>query len=186
MAHKLIKIFKNNYVVDRYDMDSKKMDAMDADKVINDNGAEAFIMHKTYAKDISLETNVIDLSEPEKGRNYNVDYSFTADKKGNFIEVDFGARISIKKTDKILCILEIVQTALFTIKCKTDTPEELYAKIITIHCPIIVFPYLKQNLENILSRSPLKITEFYIEPIDFVAAAINAAKMKDEAVQGII
>ena len=80
----------------------------------------------------------------------------------NYYEVILEMNIVGKWKDKFLYVLNITYGGLFTIKGHT---EEEQKRALGVECPLLLFPYVQQNVTTITSQSGLHPA--CIQPINF-------------------
>ncbi|MCB1614720.1 MAG: protein-export chaperone SecB [Pseudomonadales bacterium] len=141
-----------------------------------------FQVQRIYAKDISYEAP----QGPEAFRSttspkISQDITTTStriDDNGNY-EVVLGATITAKVDDKVLFLCEVHQAGIFLIK---GVSEEQCKQIISTHCPTMLFPYLRETVDNLLVKGTFPA--LMMPSINFDALyhqALEADKEKNKA-----
>ena len=78
-------------------------------------------------------------------------------------EVDVNATITAKLKEKVYFLLEVKQSAIFEI---SNLPEEQLQPVLNIVCPSMIYPYLRSNVADLLTRAslpPLHLAEMNFE-----------------------
>lgn len=95
-------------------------------------------------------------------------------------EVQVNVSLTARLNDKVFFILEIKQSGIFEI---SNMPEEQLGPVLNIICPSMIYPYLRANVSDLLTRAtlpPLHLTEVNFEQFyqDQLAAANNTATVQ--------
>ena len=80
-------------------------------------------------------------------------------------------RVYLKDGDDTIYIVEAEQAGLFNIKGFT---EEQLPQILNITCPGILFPYLRETLDNVVTKG--SFPALLLPPINFDALFANAVQ----------
>jgi preprotein translocase subunit SecB len=129
-------------------------------------GAVHFSIDKIYVKDLSLE-------------NPGAPKSFTSQEapqievglrtKGEQIDPDMyecvlTITLTAKTGDKTLFLVEASQAGVFTIR---GIPQEQLQPVLAIHCPTVLFPYIRETLADAVGRAGFP--PVHLAPINFEA-----------------
>ncbi|MDG2017865.1 MAG: protein-export chaperone SecB [Porticoccaceae bacterium] len=141
-----------------------------------------FSIQRVYLKDLSFETPQGPAAfkkklQPKVSQDLNT--------KSNQVEegiFEVALRVTITMTDDedTIYIVEAEQAGLFNIKGFTD---EQLPQILNTTCPGILFPYLRETLDNVVTKG--SFPALLLPPINFDALFANAVQQAAaEANQG--
>jgi preprotein translocase subunit SecB len=131
-----------------------------------DSAATTFSIEKIYVKDLSLE-------------NPGAPQSFMSQQppqieiglrtRGEQIEPDvyecvLTVTLTAKTGDKTVFLVEASQAGIFTIK---GVPADRLQPVIAIHCPTVLFPYIRETLADAVTRAGFP--PVHLAPINFEA-----------------
>jgi preprotein translocase subunit SecB len=105
-----------------------------------------------YLKDISLEqpnAPEILLNQGEPKLEVQVDIQANQLDDVNFHVTLIGS-VTTKVDEKVLFLVEAQQSGIFEIR---NMPEEQMSPLLAIACPTILFPYLRANIADMISRA---------------------------------
>lgn len=137
-----------------------------------------FDLRRVYMKDASLELpNAPAIFLEENAPQVAIEVSTenrTLD--ADAYEVQVNVTLTARLNDKVFFILEIKEAGIFEI---TNMPEEQLGPVLNIICPSMIYPYLRANVSDLLTRAtlpPLHLTEvnfeqFYQDKISNESAA---------------
>ncbi|MGL4768596.1 MAG: protein-export chaperone SecB [Formosimonas sp.] len=139
-----------------------------------------FDLRRVYMKDASLELpNAPAIFLEEAAPQVAIEVS-TENRAldTDAYEVQVNVNLTARLNDKVFFILEIKQAAIFEI---TNMPEEQLGPILNIICPSMIYPYLRANVSDLLTRAtlpPLHLTEvnfeqFYQDKLENSAATVQ-------------
>ena len=111
-----------------------------------------FNIDKIYVKDMSIEIPhapliFLETEPPALETQINVDASAVAD--GQF-EVVVTATVTTRVKDKVAFLVEVKQAGLF--EARNFPPEQL-DPLLGIHCTTLLFPYLRANVADLITRA---------------------------------
>jgi preprotein translocase subunit SecB len=112
----------------------------------------SFQIQRVYLKDISLEqpnAPEILLNQGEPKLEVQVDIQANQLDDFNFHVTLIGS-VTTKIEDKVLFLVEAQQSGIFDIR---NMPEEQISPLLAIACPTILFPYLRANIADMISRA---------------------------------
>ena len=126
-----------------------------------------FDLRRVYLKDASLEIPnapavFLEQEAPKVSIEVSID-TRTLDSDAH--EVDVTATMSATANDKTFFLVEAKQSGIFEI---TGIEGEQLDSILNIVCPSMLFPYLRANVTDLLTRAtlpPLYLTEINFEQI---------------------
>ena len=111
-----------------------------------------FQIQRVYLKDISLEqpnAPEILLNQGEPKLEVQVDIQAKQLDDVNF-HVTLVGSVTTKIEDKVLFLVEAQQSGIFEIR---NMPDEQMNPLLAIACPTILFPYLRANIADMISRA---------------------------------
>ena len=111
-----------------------------------------FQIQRIYLKDLSLEQPnspqiLLEQSQPQVDINLGLSAESVTD---GVYEVCVTATVTTKVKDKTLFLVEAKQAGIFEIR---NLPPEQMSPIMGIACPQIVYPYLRGNVADIVTRA---------------------------------
>ncbi len=120
-----------------------------------------FRIQRIYLKDLSLEQPnapqiLLVVAEPQV--EVEVDISVTPLSDGVF-EVALSSTVTAKVESKVLFLVEAKQAGIFEF---SNIPPEQIDPMLGIACPTILYPYLRSNIADIISRAgfqPIHLNE---------------------------
>ena len=112
----------------------------------------SFSIQRIYLKDLSLELPnapqiLLEQGQPQVDVQLNLHAEPVIE---GIYEVSVTATVTAKVNDKVLFLVEAKQAGLFEIR---NIPQEQLQPIIAIACPQIVYPYLRGNVSDIITRA---------------------------------
>ena len=140
-----------------------------------------FSIQRVYLKDLSFETPQGPSAfkkkwQPKVSQDLNTKSKQV--EEGVF-EVALRVTITMTDGDDTIYIVEAEQAGLFNIKGFTD---EQLPQILNTTCPGILFPYLRETLDNIVTKG--SFPALLLPPINFDALFANAVQQAAEQNQG--
>jgi preprotein translocase subunit SecB len=121
----------------------------------------SFVIQRVYLKDLSLEQpNVPGIllvaSEPQ----IEVELDIAVDRlTEELFEVALLSTVTARVDGKVMFLVEAKQAGIF--ECKNIPPEQI-DPMLGIGCPTILYPYLRSNIADIISRAgfqPIHLNE---------------------------
>ncbi|WP_404301916.1 protein-export chaperone SecB [Alicycliphilus denitrificans] len=111
-----------------------------------------FQIQRVYLKDLSLEQPnspaiLLEQEQPSVDIQLGVQAATVAE---GIFEVAVTATVQTKIQDKTVFLVEAKQAGIFEIR---NVPEEQLGAIIGIACPQIVYPYLRGNVADTITRA---------------------------------
>jgi preprotein translocase subunit SecB len=111
-----------------------------------------FQIQRVYLKEASLEQPnspgiLLEQEQPAVDIQLGVEAAPAAD---GVFEVCVTATITTKVKDKTVFLVEVKQAGIFEIR---NLPDEQMAPIMGIACPQIVYPYLRGNVADLITRA---------------------------------
>ena len=138
-----------------------------------------FQIQRVYLKDLSLEqpnspTILLEQEQPSVDIQLGVEATPVVD---GIFEVAVTATVQTKIKDKTVFLVEAKQAGIFEIR---NVPEEQMGVVIGVACPQIVYPYLRGNVADTITRAgfpPVHLAEINFQAMyeQQQAAAAEAA-----------
>ena len=128
---------------------------------------EAFFnLEKVYTKDSSLEVPhapkiFLEQEAPALETQINVEVN-NFDK--DMYEIAVSATVTTKIKDKVMFLVEVKEAGIFQIR---NIPQAELEPVLNIHCANIVFPYLRANVADLISRAGFPV--LHLPNINFEA-----------------
>jgi preprotein translocase subunit SecB len=125
-----------------------------------------FQIQRVYLKEASLEQPnspaiLLEQEQPSVDIQLGVEAAQAAD---GLFEVSVTATVTTKIKDKTVFLVEAKQAGIFEIR---NVPQEQMNAIMGIACPQIVYPYLRSNVSDIVTRAGFP--PVYLAEINFQA-----------------
>ncbi|AVP57064.1 protein-export chaperone SecB [Pulveribacter suum] len=138
-----------------------------------------FQIQRVYLKDLSLEqpnspTILLEQEQPSVDIQLGVEATPVVD---GIFEVAVTATVQTKIQDKTVFLVEAKQAGIFEIR---NVPEDQMGVVIGVACPQIVYPYLRGNVADVITRAgfpPVHLAEINFQAMyeQQQAAAAEAA-----------
>lgn len=128
---------------------------------MSENNDPVFQIQRVYLKDASLEqpnSPQIFLEQQEPSVNIQLGIEAQPVAEGVF-EVAVTATVQTTVEDKTVFLIECKQAGIFEIR---NFPQEQLDPVLGIACPQIVYPYLRSNVSDLVSRAgfpPVHLSE---------------------------
>lgn len=111
-----------------------------------------FNIQRVYLKEASLEQPnspaiLLETEQPAVEINLGVNAENVTD---GIFEVTVTATVQTKIQDKTVFLVECKQAGIFEIR---DIPEDQMGAVVGIACPQIVYPYLRGNVADVITRA---------------------------------
>lgn len=130
----------------------------------------SFQIEKIYAKDASLEIPnapqvFIEQGSPQLEVQIGTEIQNFAE---GLFEVTVSATVTAKTGDKTIFLAEAVQGGIFSIR---NVPPQELDPLLSIGCPTIIFPYLRETISDLVTRggfppvllSPVSFEALYLQ-----------------------
>jgi len=142
-----------------------------------------FQLQRVYLKDASLEmpnAPQIFLEQGTPQIEVQLDVSHDGVVEG-VIEVVVRVTVTARMAEKVLFLVEAKQAGIFELR---GIPEAQLAPVLGIVCPGIVYPYLRANVADLLTRTGLP--PIHLAEINFEALYQQKASQSQSAPSGLI
>ena len=119
---------------------------------MSEQATPVFQIQRVYLKDVSLEqpnSPAILLQQEQPAVDIQLGVEATPVAEGIF-EVAVTATVQTKIEDKTLFLVEAKQAGIFEIR---NIPEEQMGGVIGVACPQIIYPYLRGNVADLVTRA---------------------------------
>ena len=119
---------------------------------MSEENTPVFQIQRVYLKEASLEQPnspaiLLEQQQPAVDIQLGVEANQAAD---GVFEISVTATVQTKIADKTVFLVECKQAGIFEIR---NVPEDQIGAIIGIACPQIVYPYLRANVADIVTRA---------------------------------
>jgi preprotein translocase subunit SecB len=155
----------------------------------NENGqAPSFGLQRTYVKDLSVELpNAPAIFLEQKGPTVEVSIQVGGEQlaEGVFESV-VTATITTRIDDKILYLVELSQAGIFE---ASNIPAEQLDPLLGIVCPTMIYPYLRANVADAITRTslpPLHLSEMNFQALYEQRQAQQAGQAPGSEDSGLI
>ncbi|SAL21315.1 protein-export chaperone SecB [Caballeronia telluris] len=148
----------------------------------DDNNQPFFNIQRIYLKDMSLEQpNSPGIFLEQEMPSVEVEVDVKAERLAESVfEVLVTGTVTAKVTDKVAFLIEAKQAGIFDIR---NIPADQIDPLVGIACPTILFPYLRSNIADAITRAgfpPIHLAEInfqslYEQRISQLAAAQEGA-----------
>ena len=142
-----------------------------------------FQIQRVYLKDLSLEqpnSPAILLEQAQPSVDIQLGVQATPVAEGIF-EVAVTATVQTKIEDKTVFLVEAKQAGIFEIR---NVPEEQMGAIVGIACPQIIYPYLRGNVADTITRAG--VPPVHLAEINFQAMYEQQQAAAAEAGNGTV
>lgn len=117
-----------------------------------DNNDPVFQIQRVYMKEASLEQPnspaiLLEQEQPSVDIQLGVEAQQVSD---GMYEVAVSATVTTKIQDKTVFLVEVKQAGIFEIR---NVPQDQMQAVMGIACPQIVYPYLRSNVTDIVTRA---------------------------------
>ena len=139
-----------------------------------------FQLQRCYLKDASLEMpHAPEILLQPQTEEPQVDIQFEVSQRvvvEGLYDVTVRGTITVRVLDKVVVLVEGKQSGIFTIQ---NLPQEAIEHITNVMCPTIIYPYLRGNLADLMTRAnipPVHLPEVNFELLYQQRLAQEAAK----------
>ena len=119
-----------------------------------ENQAPSFSMQRTYLKDLSLEMpNAPEILLEQEGPTVEVSMNVGGKRLAESIfETTVTVTVTTRINDKVLYLVEATQAGIFE---AANIPAEQLDPLLGIVCPTMLYPYLRANVADAITRTSL-------------------------------
>ena len=142
-----------------------------------------FQLQRVYLKDASLEMpNAPQIFLEQGTPQIEVQLDVSHDPVGDgLIEVVVRVTVTARMSEKVLFLVEAKEAGIFELR---GIPEQQLAAVLGIVCPGIIYPYLRANVADLLTRTGLP--PIHLAEINFEALYQQKAGQRGSAAPGLI
>ena len=142
-----------------------------------DAGQPQFSIQRIYLKDLSFETPQGPSAfkkkwQPKVSQDLNTKTNPVED---DLYEVALRVTITVADGEETIYVVEAEQAGLFNV---SGFSEEQIPQILNTTCPGILFPYLRETLDNVVTKG--SFPALLLPPINFDALYANALQQSAE------
>lgn len=146
-----------------------------------DAGQPQFSIQRIYLKDLSFETPQGPSAfkkkwQPKVSQDLNTKTNPVED---DLYEVALRVTITVADGEETIYVVEAEQAGLFNV---SGFSEEQIPQILNTTCPGILFPYLRETLDNVVTKG--SFPALLLPPINFDALYANALQQSAEEKEG--
>jgi len=143
--------------------------------------APSFAIEKLYVKDLSLEVPnapgiFLERESPEVAIQLQTEIGSLGE---DAYEVTLTVTTTAKVGEKTVFLVEVGQAGIFRIK---NVPEENMASLLSIACPNILFPYVREVVSDAISRAGF--APVILQPVNFEAMYAERLQQEQAAATG--
>ena len=140
--------------------------------------AVVFNFEKIYVKDMSIEIPhapaiFLETEAPALETQINIDASNFSE---GMYEVVVTATVTTKLKEKVVFLVELRQAGIFEIR---NVPQDQIDPLLGIHCAGVLFPYLRANVADIVSRAGF--AALHLPNVNFEAFYAQRLQQMEEA-----
>ncbi len=152
---------------------------------MSEQEAPVFQIQRVYLKDLSLEqpnSPAILLEQAQPGLDIQLGVEATPVAEGIY-EVAVMATVHTKIEEKTVFLVEAKQAGIFEIR---GVPDEQLNTVIGVSCPQILYPYLRGNVADVISRAgfpPVHMAEINFQLLYEQQQANAAAQQEGQQLQ---
>jgi len=155
----------------------------------NENGqAPSFGLQRTYVKDLSVELpNAPAIFLEQKGPTVEVSIQVSGQQLAESVyESVVTATVTTRIDDKVLYLVELSQAGIFE---ASNIPAEQLDPLLGIVCPTMLYPYLRANVADAITRTslpPLHLSEMNFQALYEQRQAQQAGQASSNDDSGLI
>ncbi len=140
--------------------------------------APFFAIEKIYVKGLSLEIpNAPTIFLETKTPEIDIELQTMAERLGEDVyEVALTVTVTAKLPEKTVFLAEVKQGGIFRLR---NIPEDNQDPLLSIACPNILFPYVREVVSDLVSRAGF--APVILQPVNFEALYASRLKEKETA-----
>jgi|UniRef100_UPI004047BF73 preprotein translocase subunit SecB len=159
----------------------------EANPASQEQTSPTFNMQRVYLKDLSLEMpNAPHIFLEQTAPNVEVNIGIGGQRLAEtMFEASITVTVTTKIEEKVLYLVEATQCGIFEI---VDIPTEQFDPLLGIVCPTMLYPYLRANIADAITRTslpPLHLTDVNFQALYQQRLAENENAPAEES-SGII
>lgn len=157
-----------------------------SDASTNQNNEPVFNIQRIYLKDLSFEQpNSPAIFLEQEMPAVEIEVNVQADRLApDVYECVVTSTVTAKIKDKVAFLIEGKQAGIFDIR---NVPAEQFEPIVGIACPSIIFPYLRANIADMVTRAgfpPIHLAEINFQALFEQQRAQYAAQQQQAGGEG--
>jgi preprotein translocase subunit SecB len=140
--------------------------------------APLFAIEKVYVKGVSLEVpNAPAIFLENQTPEVDIQLETNTQRLGEDVyEVALTVTVTTKLPEKTVFLVEIVQAGIFRVR---NVPEENLDPLLSIACPNILFPYVREVVSDVVSRAGF--SPVILQPVNFEVLYASRQQQEQEA-----
>ena len=140
--------------------------------------APLFAIEKIYVKGLSLEIpNAPAVFLESEAPEVSIQLQTGVQRLGEDVfEVALTVTVTAKLTEKTMFLVEVGQGGIFRVR---NVPEENLDPLLSIACPNILFPYVREVVSDLVSRAGF--SPVILQPVNFEAMYASRLQQEQEA-----
>lgn len=169
-------------------MSDNQSAANSADHSADNGQGPSFGLQRTYVKDLSLEMpNAPAIFLEQEGPSVEVSIQVSGQQLAESVfECVVTATVTTRIADKVLYLVELGQAGIFE---ASNIPAEQLDPLLGIVCPTMLFPYLRANVADAITRTslpPLHLSEMNFQAMYEQRLAQQASQAGQKEDSGLI
>jgi preprotein translocase subunit SecB len=144
---------------------------------MSDAQQPVFNIEKLFVKDLSLEVpNAPAIYLEREAPQIDVNMSTESRALGeDLYHTSITVTVTSKINDKVMFLVECTQAGIFRIQ---NVPQDQMAMVLSIGCPNIVFPYLRETVSDVIIRSGFP--PLLLNPVNFEALFLQQQQAQQQ------
>jgi preprotein translocase subunit SecB len=140
--------------------------------------APLFAIEKIYVKGVSLEVpNAPAIFLENQTPEVDIQLETSTQRLGEDVyEVALTVTVTTKLPEKTVFLVEVVQAGIFRVR---NVPEENLEPLLSIACPNILFPYVREVVSDVVSRAGF--SPVILQPVNFEVLYASRLQQQQEA-----
>jgi len=142
--------------------------------------APVFAIEKIYVKGVSLEVpNAPAIFLENQTPEVDIQLETNTQRLGEDVyEVALTVTVTTKLPEKTVFLVEVVQAGIFRVR---NVPEENLEPLLSIACPNILFPYVREVVSDVVSRAGF--SPVILQPVNFEVLYASRLQQQQEAAE---
>ncbi|MDP3585875.1 MAG: protein-export chaperone SecB [Thiobacillus sp.] len=144
---------------------------------MSDAQQPVFNIEKLFVKDLSLEVpNAPAIYLEREAPQIDVNMSTESRALGeDLYHTSITVTVTSKIGDKVMFLVECTQAGIFRIQ---NVPQDQMAMVLSIGCPNIVFPYLRESVSDVIIRAGFP--PLLLNPVNFEALFLQQQQAQQQ------
>ncbi|MEI7428875.1 MAG: protein-export chaperone SecB [Betaproteobacteria bacterium] len=142
--------------------------------------APVFAIEKVYVKGVSLEVpNAPAIFLENQTPDIDIQLETNTQRLGEDVyEVALTVTVTTTLPEKTVFLIEVVQAGIFRVR---NVPEENLEPLLSIACPNILFPYVREVVSDVVSRAGF--SPVILQPVNFEVLYASRQQQQQEAAE---